>query len=91
MEYAKDEAQLDYLEFARKLDEVIDLLPPRRKEIFVLHCKQELKNTEIAAKLGLSEQFIKNQLSVARKFVIAKMKDDRPGNLLLIHVFFCGD
>ena len=83
---ANKEEQLDYLLFQKKLNEFIDLLPPRRKEIFILSFKEELKNKVIANQLDLSEQFVKNQLSLARKFIVEKMKEH---NHLAGILFFC--
>ncbi len=81
--------QLDYVLFKQKLNSIIELLPPRRKEIFLLSYHQELKNKEIADKLFLSEQFVKNQLSIAKKFIIDKIKenDNHLACLLLFYLF----
>ncbi|MGQ8336914.1 RNA polymerase sigma factor [Sunxiuqinia sp. A32] len=73
---SKGEDQLDYQLFLKKLSSIVELLPSRRKEIFILSYKEELGNSEIAEKLDLSVQFVKNQLSIARKFVAAKVKED---------------
>lgn len=86
----KGEDQVDYLQVIQKINTVIDLLPARRKEIFNLSYKEELKNQEIANKLGLSEQFVKNQLSVARKFVIGKIKEDNHIAGLLLFYLLAG-
>lgn len=81
------EDHVDYIQIVQKINKVIDLLPARRKEIFNLSYKEELKNHEIADKLGLSEQFVKNQLSVARKYIISKIKEDNYiGSLLLFYL-----
>jgi RNA polymerase sigma-70 factor (ECF subfamily) len=90
VESAKREDQLDYILFTQKINKIIDLLPARRKEIFNLKYKEELKNYEIADKLGLSEQFVKNQLSVARKFIIAKIKEDNYLAGILLFYLFAG-
>ncbi|MCW0484883.1 RNA polymerase sigma factor [Gaoshiqia sediminis] len=84
----KDEDQLDYQLFVEKFNKIIDLLPARRKEIFILSYKKEKKNREIAEQLGISEQFVKKQLSIARKFITDKMKEnnDLPG-LLFFYLF----
>lgn len=81
---SRDDDQLDYQLFVKRMNEIIDLLPPRRKEIFILSYKEEQKNNEIAEQLGLSEQFIKKQLSIARKFIIDKIK----GNSELAGILF---
>lgn len=84
---SRGEDQVDYIQIIQKINKVIDLLPARRKEIFNLSYKEESKNHEIANKLGLSEQFVKNQLSVARKYIISKIKEDNNiGSLLLFYL-----
>lgn len=83
-----DDDRLDYGLFVKKINEVIDLLPPRRQEIFILSYKEEKKNSQIAEDLGLSEQFIKKQLSIARKYIISKIKEDNElAGILLLYLF----
>lgn len=87
-ETAMIDEQLDYLDFQKKLNSIIVQLPERRQEVFNLHYKEELKNSEIASKLEVSEQFVKNQLSIARKFIIAKVKgDNQLAGILLLYLF----
>ncbi len=74
-ESLKSEDQLDYLAFVKIVNEVIDTLPARRREIFILYYKEELKSKQIAEKLNLTEQFIRNQLSIAKKTIIDKFKE----------------
>jgi RNA polymerase sigma-70 factor (ECF subfamily) len=85
IEPSLNEDQLDYVQLVQKMNEIVGQLPPRRKEIFNLSYKEELKNSEIAIKLDVSEQFVKNQLSVSRKHIISKFKEDKrfAGTLLL--------
>jgi RNA polymerase sigma-70 factor (ECF subfamily) len=80
------EDQLDYQLFLKEINEIIELLPSRRKEIFLLSFKEELKNHKIAEQLGLSEQFVKKQLFLARKFIIGKAKEN---NRLPAILLFC--
>lgn len=82
------EDQLDYQSFMTRINEIINLFPPRRKEIFLLSYKDELKNNEIAEKLGLSENFVRKQLSIARKFIINQIKENNYlAGILLIYLF----
>lgn len=84
-----EEDQLDYLLFVQKINKMIELLPARRMEIFKMNYKEEFKNQEIAEKLGLSEQFVKNQLSLARKFIVGKIKDDSSlAGILFFYLFY---
>ncbi|MFV0378504.1 MAG: RNA polymerase sigma factor [Mangrovibacterium sp.] len=82
----QDDDRMEYVLLVQKFNEVIELLPSRRKEIFILRYKEEKKNDEIAKQLGLSEQFIKKQVSIARRFVADKMKSNN--NLAGILFFY---
>ncbi len=85
---SKDEDQLDYYSSLEKINEIIDLLPPRRKEIFLLSYKDELKNDKIAGKLGISENFVRKQLAISRKFIIDQIRDNhRLAGILLLYLF----
>jgi RNA polymerase sigma-70 factor (family 1) len=54
-------------ELEQTIGKLLNQLPPRVKEIYKLSREQGLSNHEIAEKLNLSEQTIKNQLSTALK------------------------
>jgi len=85
---SQEEDKLDYISLVKMINETIEMLPPRRKEIFILSYKDELNNREIAEKIALSENFVRKQLSIARKFMVCKIKEnDRFGGLLLICLF----
>ncbi len=84
----KEEDHIDYLKFTKEINAIIELLPPRRKEIFNLNFKEGLKNREISEELGLSEQFVKKQLLFARKFIISKAKENnRLASILFLFLF----
>lgn len=90
VDFSKGEDEVDYIQVVQKINQVIDSLPVRRKEIFNLSYKEELKNHEIADRLGLSEQFVKNQLSVARKYIVSKIKEDNQIESLLLFYLLVG-
>ena len=54
-------------EIAQSIETSLDELSPRVKEIYLLSREENLSITEIADKLQLSEQTVKNQLSTALK------------------------
>lgn len=87
---SKGEEQLDYQLFVDKINRIIDLLPPRRKEIFILSYKEELKNQQIAERIGISDHHVKKQLVIARKFVVDKVKEDNGLAGLLFLCLFIG-
>lgn len=85
-----EDSELDYNTFVEKMNKVIQMLPARRREIFILSYKEEKKNGEIAENLGVSEQFVKKQLGIARKFVVEKMKSDSDlAGILFLTLFSC--
>jgi RNA polymerase sigma factor (sigma-70 family) len=52
-------------ELRSTLERAIALLPPRRREVFLLRCVHELSYKEIAGVMGTSTQTVANQLSSA--------------------------
>ena len=60
--YFQEEELLETDEFRISLFDCIDQLPDRSKEVFLLHRINGLKQKEIAEKLSISIQTIKNQI-----------------------------
>jgi RNA polymerase sigma-70 factor (ECF subfamily) len=75
--------ELEYKELTTKLDEIITLLPPRQKEVYLLHKVEGLKYAEIAERLNISENTIENHMSRALKTIREKL-----GNYSLIAILF---
>jgi RNA polymerase sigma-70 factor (ECF subfamily) len=79
---------VDKLVEAKELQQTIgkslDQLPPRVKEIYKLSREEGLSNHEIAEKLNLSEQTVKNQLTVALKH----LRKSLTGLTLLVFVIW---
>jgi RNA polymerase sigma-70 factor (family 1) len=61
--------EVEAKELQQTIDKSIGQLPPRVKEIYKLSRDEGLSNREIAEKLNLSEQTVKNQLSAALKYL----------------------
>lgn len=57
-----------------KIDKAIAGLSPRVKEVFKLSRYEHLSSRQIAARLDVSEQTVKNQLSTALNFLRAKLR-----------------
>lgn len=58
-----------------RLLQLIDLLPPKRREIFRLRYEEELNYASIAKQLGISSNTVKVQLVKARKFLKHQLTD----------------
>lgn len=67
--------------------QLIEALPPRCKQIFVLSRKEFMSNRQIAELMELNEKTIENQISIAIKFIRAGLgkRNDRKGNNMLIY------
>ena len=58
---------LEYEEFVQRFTKAVKKLPPTQQKVITLSKIQQLSNKEIAEELLLSEQTIKNQMSIALK------------------------
>lgn len=70
-------------EIAQSIEISLDELSPRLKEIYLLRREENLSIRDIAKKLQLSEQTVKNQLSTALKHLRASMATVSTAALLL--------
>ncbi|WP_443939479.1 RNA polymerase sigma factor [Pedobacter sp. MW01-1-1] len=60
-------------ELSTLIDNEIDLLPEKMKEIFILSRKEALSHKEIAIKLDITEKTVKNQINNALKILRTKL------------------
>lgn len=65
--------QLEYQEFEDKIIYEVDRLPKTQQEVIRLAKMEGLKIKEIAGKLGLSEQTVKNQISIGLRTLKKKL------------------
>ena len=56
-------------ELYEKMSKLLNQLPKRCSEIFLLSRHEHLTNSEIAARLSISKRTVENQLSIAVKFL----------------------
>lgn len=68
------ELLMDYNEVRHLVHEAIDLLSPQRKTIWQMHRDQDMKHAEIAGKLGISVQTVKNTMSKSLEFIREYLK-----------------
>lgn len=70
-----DEDGFVELELSEKINESIQSLPEKRREIFRLSREEGLKYREIAEKLNVSVKTVETQMSLAIKFLRDKLKN----------------
>jgi RNA polymerase sigma-70 factor (ECF subfamily) len=78
--------KLSSKELEHKLNAALNELPEQCRTIFQLSRFDELKYREIAAKLGLSEKTVENQMGKALKLLRIKLVDFLTFILLFIHL-----
>lgn len=61
------QSEMEYAEFERRVINLIDGLPPTQRHVIRLSKLENLSNSEISEKLGLSQQTVKNTLSMGLK------------------------
>ena len=76
-------SRIEYMDFLKILNQCVQELPKIEREVLLMSRKQLLKNREIAAKLGLSEQTVKNRLVSAIKHL--KELLSKGGHLTVIY------
>lgn len=80
--------QMLYDEMVALVDRVIEKLPERRREIFILSRKEGMSIAAIALRFNITERTVKNQLTAAKNFVIEELSSDgNPRNLLFYWLF----
>lgn len=77
---------MEYGEFEQELMQSIENLPPTQREVVRLSRWESMSNDEIAVRMGLSVQTVKNSLSLALK----TLKRGLPGKVAFGIMLFCG-
>lgn len=83
-ENSETEENIDASFIQSYIDEIIDQLPPSRREIFILSRKKGLSHKEIADQLSISERTVETQIYRALHF----LKDKLKGHLTLLALLF---
>jgi len=63
------EEYLNFSELDQRINQKIEGLPPKRREIFIMSRQQGLSHQEIAAKLNISTNTVESQITKAVKFL----------------------
>lgn len=83
------EKEIDYHFLDEYINSLIDLLPPARREIFLLSRREFLNNKEIAERLHLSENTVESQLTKANHFLKEKLQRHYHFILALLLHYIC--
>jgi len=72
--YSADDVFVE-IDLAQKIEESINSLPQKRREIFILSRQEGLKYHEIAKKLNISIKTVETHMSLAIKYLRDKLKN----------------
>lgn len=81
------EINSDFEILSEKVNELIGKLPPRQKEVFMLHRENELTYRQIAEKLNISINTVENHMSKALKFLRNNLNKESLAALLFFYLF----
>ena len=79
---------IDFQSTKNLLDHLIDLLPPRRKEVFIKSRYEGCTLKEIAEELGTSPKTVENQLGEALKFLRDHLCKEDIAGILFFMLFY---
>lgn len=65
---------LDYRSLEGQLNDIINQLPEKRQQVFLLSRQQGLKNSEIAKQLNISEKTVEDHMTKALAFIRKRME-----------------
>jgi RNA polymerase sigma-70 factor, ECF subfamily len=80
--------EIQYNELNQKFQDLLNELTPRQKEIFQLSREEGLSNEEIAKKLGISVQTVKNHLVTTLSFFKTNLDNGLLISGLFVSLFF---
>lgn len=80
--------EIQYKELNQKVQFLLEQLTPRQKEIYLLSREEGLTHKEIAEKLSVSENTVKNHLVTTLKFLKNNIDSALIVNLLFVSLFF---
>lgn len=82
-----EDSEQKYNELTIKLNEIINQLPPRQKEVYILHKVEGLKYQEVADRLHISINTIETHMSRALKTIQKKLGKYSLTALLVWYLF----
>ena len=85
--HAKPDAPSDTVvvaELQKKIEDVLEGIPPERKKIFLMNRNDGLKYREIAVKLNISIKTVENQMGKALKYLRSELAEYMSVGLLIV-------
>lgn len=79
---------IEYNNLLETANLLIDKLPSRQKNIFLLSIKEQLTNEQIAQQLNISKKTVENYLAKAKTSLKKSLSDGRILSILLFWLFF---
>lgn len=76
------ERGIDISILENKMLELIDLMPPKRKNVFIMSKIEGVSNKEIASKLGISVKTVDRHLEIAKSYIKNKLSNEISWNHL---------
>jgi len=81
------DTRIDYETIREKVNHVIEELPAKRKQIFILSREAGLSNKEIAEKLNISVKTVENQIGLSISYIRKRLGKEFIATLLFISIF----
>lgn len=82
------ENKADFMILDHQIRDIIEELPPRRREIFKLSREKGCSNKEIAASLNISVKTVETQLNLALNFLKSRLAYGSVSGLLFLALFY---
>lgn len=80
--------EIEYRDVKEKVDQLINTLPERQKEIFIFSRTEGLSHKEIAEKLGINTKTVEYHITLAVKYLKENLKSMGVISLLYFCLFF---
>jgi RNA polymerase sigma-70 factor (ECF subfamily) len=77
----------DYEVLSQTLNDVISVLPPRAKEVFLLRREKGLSNQEVASHLGVTVKAVEKQMTLCLKRIRRAFLDKGIPFIILLGLF----
>lgn len=79
--------EIQFKELNQKVQSLLQQLTPRQKEIYLLSREEGLTHKEIAQKLNISENTVKNHLVTTLKYLKSRIDSSLAVNILFLYLF----